>query len=230
MSEQTGAQIKEARLAAGMTQKELAEAVDGLSARSVSEAERGLRELTAEQLAAIAEVTGAESLLPDVDQDESPEVHAEDAPVSAGSDPAEDAPVSAGSEMDILKLINEVDPAVKAAALSVLKGETRLGKGLLDTALPMVVEMLGGDKDANPLMVIIGFLGSEQGKAFLDTLQGVLGNVAGMFSGVIGDTDQDGKGAPGSLLIFTFLYAVAIYVLLLSFYFWQIRTDIKPEK
>ena len=41
MTEQIGAKIKEARSAAGMTQKELAEAV-GLSAKAISEAERGL--------------------------------------------------------------------------------------------------------------------------------------------------------------------------------------------
>lgn len=32
------------------------------------------------------------------------------------------------------------------------------------------------------------------------------------------------------LLAFTFFYAVVIYILLLSFYFWLWRTDIKPEK
>lgn len=28
----------------------------------------------------------------------------------------------------------------------------------------------------------------------------------------------------------TYLYSVSIYILMLSYYFWQIRTDIKPEK
>ena len=32
------------------------------------------------------------------------------------------------------------------------------------------------------------------------------------------------------LLAFTFFYSVALYILLLSFYFWQWRTDIKPEE
>ena len=77
MAEQIGAQIKEARLAAGFTQKALAEAIDGLSAKRISEAERGLRELTDEQLAAIAEVTGAESLLGEV-KEEAPEVSVEE--------------------------------------------------------------------------------------------------------------------------------------------------------
>ena len=32
------------------------------------------------------------------------------------------------------------------------------------------------------------------------------------------------------LLAFTFFYSVTIYTVLLSFYFWQWRKDIKPEK
>ena len=32
------------------------------------------------------------------------------------------------------------------------------------------------------------------------------------------------------LLAFTFFYSVSIYTVLLSFYFWQWRKDIKPEK
>ncbi|MBR2682153.1 MAG: hypothetical protein IKE22_02685 [Atopobiaceae bacterium] len=166
---------------------------------------------------AIAKVTGSESLLLSIEKDASPE-----APAEAASMPARD-------ENNLLELFNAADPAVKAAALSVLKGETPQSKSLMDNVLPMVVEALGGDKDANPLTVIIGFLGSDQGKAFLDTLQGVLGNVVGTFSGVgaLGDAGQDGQKAPGSLLVFTFVYAVAIYLILLSFYFWQIRTDIK---
>lgn len=220
MTEQLGTLIREARTAAKMTQRELAEAIDGLSARSISEAERGLAELTDEQLTAIAEVTGSESLLHGVDKGESPASFAE----------ATDAPAS--GEKDILELFNTADPAVKAAALSVLKGETSQSKGFLDNILPMVIETLGGDKNANPLTTIVGFLASEQGKAFLGTLQGVLGNVTGMFGGVgaIGDADQDGRRTSNSLLVFTFYYAVAIYILLLSFYFWQIRTDIKLGK
>ena len=218
MSEHTGAQIKDARTAAGMTQKELAESVDGLNAKMVSEAERGLRELPDEQLAAIAEVTGSESLLVGVAEGESPEA------------PAEDPAVPVGGEEDILNLFNAADPAVKEAALSVLKGDTPQTKGLLDSVLPMVVEMLGGDKSGNPLVTIMGFLATKEGKAFLGALQGVLGSVAGAFGSAISDANQDGQKTPGSLLFFTFCYAVAIYVLLLSFYFWLIRTDIKPEK
>ena len=107
MAETVGARIKEARLAAGMTQKELAEAVDGLSAKAISEAERDLRELTDEQLEAIAEATGSESLLDKTDEA-----------------PAEESDAIVIDDEEILELLSAAPPAVKKAVLSVLKGET----------------------------------------------------------------------------------------------------------
>ena len=119
MAEQIGARIKEARLAAGMTQKELADAVDGLSAKAVSEAERDQRELTDEQLEAIAEATGAEALLG----------QGEDAP-------AEDSEKLVVDEKEILELINAAPPSVKGAVVSVLKGD--------DDPISAVSGVLGG--------------------------------------------------------------------------------------
>ena len=119
MAEQIGARIKEARLAAGMTQKELAEAVDGLSAQAISEAERGKRELTDEQLKAIAEVTGAESLLGE-----------------ANEAPAEESDAVVIDEKEILELINAAPPEAKRAVLSVLKGD--------DDPVSAITGMLGG--------------------------------------------------------------------------------------
>ena len=58
MSAEIGMKIKEARTAAGMSQAKLAEAVEGVTASGISKAERGLKELTPEQLRAIAEATG----------------------------------------------------------------------------------------------------------------------------------------------------------------------------
>ena len=65
MSKNSGALIREARLSAGMTQVELANAVEGISASTISKAERGVRELKPEQLQKIADATGVtyESLL-----------------------------------------------------------------------------------------------------------------------------------------------------------------------
>ena len=219
MTDQIGALVKEARIAAGLTQKALAEAVDGISAKRISEAERGLKELTDEQLAAIAEATGSETLLAEA-KEEAPEAVAE----------APEAP--AAGEPDILELLSSAAPAVKEAAMSVLKGgEEPQSKGSLADYLPMLAGMLGGDKGGNPLTAIIGFLGSEEGKGFMETLKGALDNFTGAFGMAAGGDEGQGEvKMSNSFLAFTFFYAVAIYILLISFYFWQIRTDIKPEK
>ena len=42
--------------------------------------------------------------------------------------------------------------------------------------------------------------------------------------------NQIKKPGAGSLLTFTLIYSLSIYILLLSFYFWLVRTDIKPEE
>lgn len=229
MTEQIGAKIKEARTAAGMSQKALAEAVDGVSADSISKAERGLKELTDEQLEAIAKATGSESLLGEVKEEASATpAEAEEAPATSAE--AEEAP-SAG-EIDIMGLFNAAVPAVKEAVLSVLKGEAPQGKGLLDDVLPMLAGILNGKEGGNPLAGIIDFLASEEGKAFLESLKGVLENLTGVFGGggKDGGEEQKGRKTSDSFLAFTFFYTVAIYVLIIGFFFLQGRTDIKLEE
>ena len=58
MAKKLGTLIREARTGAGLTQEQLAKKVKGLSASDVSKAERGEKELTQEQLKAIAKATG----------------------------------------------------------------------------------------------------------------------------------------------------------------------------
>ena len=58
MAKKVGTLIKEARTAAGMTQEQLAKKVKGLSASDIGKAERGEKDLTQEQLKAIAKATG----------------------------------------------------------------------------------------------------------------------------------------------------------------------------
>ncbi len=58
MAKKVGTLIKEARTAAGLTQEQLAKKVAGVSASDISKAERGEKELTQEQLKAVAKATG----------------------------------------------------------------------------------------------------------------------------------------------------------------------------
>ena len=57
-SKKLGNLIKEARTAAGLTQEQLARKISGLSASEISAAERGVGDLTQDQLKKIAKVTG----------------------------------------------------------------------------------------------------------------------------------------------------------------------------
>lgn len=42
--------------------------------------------------------------------------------------------------------------------------------------------------------------------------------------------DKDIKELTAPLMRFTFAYAAVIYVFMISFIFWMVRKDIKPEK
>ena len=57
-AKKVGTLIKEARTNADLTQEQLARKIAGLSANDISEAERGLKDLTQEQLKQIAKITG----------------------------------------------------------------------------------------------------------------------------------------------------------------------------
>lgn len=57
-SKKVGTLIKEARVNADLTQEQLARKISGLSASDISLAERGMKDLTQEQLKKIAKLTG----------------------------------------------------------------------------------------------------------------------------------------------------------------------------
>ena len=57
-TKKVGVLIKEARTKAGLSQEALAKQIDGLSASELGKAERGEKDLTNEQLKAIAKATG----------------------------------------------------------------------------------------------------------------------------------------------------------------------------
>ena len=58
MGKRMGAQIKKARLDAGLTQEKLAQKVGGVTTQDISKAERGVLELETETIKKIAKVTG----------------------------------------------------------------------------------------------------------------------------------------------------------------------------
>lgn len=114
MAKKLGTLIKEARTGAGLTQEQLAKKVKGLSASDVSKAERGEKELTQEQLKAIAKATGVtqKSLL--------------DAAKGGSAKPAAAKTASTGvklsaEEKKLISLWRKADDSARQAALKALE-------------------------------------------------------------------------------------------------------------
>ena len=118
-AKKVGTLIKEARTEAGLTQEQLARKISGLSATDISEAERGLKDLTQEQLKKIAKATGVtQSSLLDAASKSSMQVTA--------------------TERKLVELYRKADGKTKKEALQVLKGEDSLTGDLLESLLDNV--------------------------------------------------------------------------------------------
>lgn len=131
-----GTLIKQARTDAGYTQTALAAKIPGLTASDISKAERGEKELTTEQLKAIARLTGVtqKSLL-DAASGTTAKKPATGAkkPSAAAKKPAAKTPASATTSMKVTatekKLIEAYRNATtedKKAAMQILKGTLEL--------------------------------------------------------------------------------------------------------
>lgn len=153
MGKKTGALIKEARTAAGLTQEALAKKVDGVSASDISKAERGEAELTQAALKQIAKATGVtQTSLLNAEKGEST------AKKPAASKPAAKTSSKTGAEKTssktaakttakteevkltaaektLLKLYREADADTRKAAVSLLKGEKTDVQQMLTTML-----------------------------------------------------------------------------------------------
>ena len=163
MSKQVGALIKEARVSAGMTQKQLAEAVDGLSASSISKAERGIKKLTPEQLQQIAEATGTsyESFLIDEDDSVTCETESEAAVAETTDAPAvaeiKEEPAEAETKEE--KQPGQNPMAMLAAMMGSMMGGGENGEN------PMAAMMGGeGGEGQNPMAMLAGMMSSFMGQ------------------------------------------------------------------
>ena len=206
-----------------MSQADLAKAVDGVTASNISKAERGIEELTPEQLKAVADAIGVapESLL-DAAAADAPS--SEEASPDAREEAAPDAPVSlTAEEKELLELYKTASAGSRKAALFVLKSERQLIQKLMSALAGMMKKCENGE---NPFANMMSGSGDNPISGMMGGLKSIIGGIVGK----VGDGENQDKQVSGSLLAFTYFYSVSIYILLLSFYFWQWRTDIKPEK
>ena len=125
-AKKVGDLIKEARLAADLTQEELARKISGLDASDISLAERGKKDLTQDQLKKIAKITGVTqaSLL-----------NASKNTTSKSSSASKSSMQVTATERKLVELYRAASSEDRKAALKVLKGENSLTEDILDTLL-----------------------------------------------------------------------------------------------
>ena len=131
-SKKVGTLIKEARVDAGLTQEQLARKISGLSASDISQAERGLADLTQEQLKKIAKVTGVTqaSLLNAAKGSSSSS--------SKKSTASKSSMQVTAAEKKLVELYRKADTKTRQEALKVLKGEDSLTGEILESLLDNV--------------------------------------------------------------------------------------------
>ncbi len=147
MAKKVGTLIKEARTNAGLTQEQLAKKISGLSAADVGKAERGEKDLTQEQLKAIAKATGVtqKSLLEAAKGGKSSSSSGSSSSGKKKTGSGTSATVTA-EEKKLLTLYRKASDKQKEAALKALKGESGAEEGgnllgsLLETALGVLTQ------------------------------------------------------------------------------------------
>lgn len=129
-SKKLGNLIKEARTDAGLTQEQLARKISGLSASEISAAERGVGDLTQDQLKKIAKATGVTqaSLLN----------AAKGTTKKSTSTAAKSSMQVTATERKLVEAYRKASAAEKKAAMEALKSSGSLTEELLEAVLDNV--------------------------------------------------------------------------------------------
>lgn len=143
MGKKTGALIKEARTAAGMTQEALAKKVDGVSASDISKAERGEKELTQAALKQIAKATGVtQTSLLNAEAKKTGSTSSKKTSGSSKSSSGTSMKVTA-TEKKLVELYRAADSDTKKSAMAILKGEEPEAGDMLNNLLNSAMDLLG---------------------------------------------------------------------------------------
>ena len=137
-SKKLGNLIKEARTGAGLTQEQLARKISGLSATDISEAERGLKDLTQEQLKKIAKATGVTqtSLL------EAAKGSTKKSTSSSSSTANKTSMKVTATEKRLVEYYRKATADDRKQAMKILKGDDDIAEDILETIVDTVTDML----------------------------------------------------------------------------------------
>jgi len=133
-SKKLGTLIRQARTGADLTQEQLARKIPGLSASDISEAERGLKDLTQEQLKKIAKATGVTqtSLLE----------AAKGSKNTTSSTASKTTMKVTATEKRLVEYYRNASAEDRKQALKILKGDDDIAEDLLDTVMDVVTDLL----------------------------------------------------------------------------------------
>jgi len=152
-AKKVGVLIREARLNAGMTQEQLARKVRNCSASDISAAERGVKELTKDQLKQIAKATGVtqSSLLnAPAGGTQSGKKPAASSTASSSSSASKTSMRLTATEKRLVELYRAADTETRKTAMKVLKGEDGTVGDLAMTLLEGAVEAFTGKREMAP--------------------------------------------------------------------------------
>lgn len=139
-SKKLGNAIKKARTDADLTQEQLARKISGLSATDISEAERGLKDLTQEQLKKIAKATGVtQATLLDAAKGSSKKTTTKKTTTSSANKTS--MKVTA-TEKRLVEYYRNASTEDRKQALKILKGDDDIAEDLLDTVVDVVTDLL----------------------------------------------------------------------------------------
>ena len=137
-SKKIGNAIKKARTDADLTQEQLARKISGLSATDISEAERGLKDLTQEQLKRIAKATGVTqtSLL------EAAKGSTKKSTASSSSSANKTSMKVTATEKRLVEYYRKATADDRKQAMKILKGDDDIAEDILETIVDTVTDML----------------------------------------------------------------------------------------
>ena len=189
MSKEVGARIRETRLNAGLTQAALSARTEGISPSVISKAERGEKELSPEQLQALAAALEVplEALTGEAAPCEcAPAPEAAEAPCECAAAPeAAEVPVEmTEDEKEVVQLFKSADTATQNAAISALKEGKVAGPDLMLTLSGMLSGKpgsagSGGQKLMAAVFKLLGSQGSDGALKLVSVLTKLLGGQGG---------------------------------------------------
>ena len=144
-AKKVGTLIKEARTDAGLTQEQLARKIAGLSATDISEAERGLKDLTQDQLKQIAKITGVTqaSLLNAAKGTSTKKTSSSSGSSSSSS---KTSYMVTAEEKKLIQLYRKADSTTKSGVMNLLKVKESATEMILEGLMDHVQDLFSGKK------------------------------------------------------------------------------------